>query len=179
MQDLILSEEERCRVSRGKQNPLNVARALRDLARKYALNQHHLARQVGLRRSTVANYLRLLQLPPSIQESLQRDEISIGHAKIILSVADCAEQLKLHARIVQEALTVRQAEEAARGLLAMRDRGSDDLHQRALVEQLQLRLGTKVEIAMQGDRGQLILHYYDLDDLQRLLMQLGTDLSGN
>lgn len=167
---MLPTDEERALVAETRHDPLETAQQLRRLAEKYQLSQAALAKQVGRRRSTVTNFLRLLSLPLSIQDSLRREEISIGHAKLLLSVVAREQQLELHARIVREKLTVRQAADCARAIPRQeRESRADALHRRTLADQLQERLGTKVEI----ESAQVIIDYYGLEDLQGLLDKLG------
>lgn len=164
-------------VQRVDLNPLEVARSLAKLIEKFGLTQRELARRIGKKRSTIANYLRLLALPSSIQHSLQTGLISMGHAKAILAVEGEKQQEATHKMILQQKLTVRQAEECAR-LKTQCDTShqtikDEHLHIRDLETRIQQRMGGKVELRGKGAKGQLVLHYYDLDDLDRILLQLG------
>ncbi|ADI39055.1 ParB/RepB/Spo0J family partition protein [Waddlia chondrophila] len=156
-------------------NPLDIAQALRRLIVEFGLQQDELADKVGKKRSTVTNYLRLLSLPHKIQESLQFGEISMGHAKAILSVSGFEEQLYLHRMVVEDGLSVRETEEAAAKLNVkpvkkkMRTLNENTVYLSDLEEKLQQRLGTKVTIASSGKRGKILIDYYSLDDLERIL----------
>ena len=97
-------------------NPLEIAAALKLLLEEYKYSQEDLSQKVGKKRSTVANYLRLLSLPAVIQDSLKDETITMGHAKAILSLAAIDQQLALHSWILRQSLSVRDAEEAARTL---------------------------------------------------------------
>lgn len=160
-------------------NPLDIAQALRRLVVEFGLQQDELANRVGKKRSTVANYLRLLSLPHKIQESLQSAEITMGHAKAILSLDGFEEQLYLHRMVVEDGLSVRETEEAAAKLNVkpakkkMRTLRENDLYLRDLEEKLQQKLGTKVAIASNGKRGKILIDYYSLDDLERILEVIG------
>jgi len=160
-------------------NPLDIARALRRLLVEFGLQQEELADKVGKKRSTVTNYLRLLSLPHKIQESLQSGEITMGHAKAILSVDGFEEQLYLHRMIIEDSLSVREAEEAAAKSQVKPPKKkvvsvtANDVYLRDLEEKLQQRLGTKVTINSQGKRGKILIDYYNLDDLERVLEVIG------
>lgn len=159
-------------------NPLDIAKALRRLVVEFGLQQDELADKVGKKRSTVTNYLRLLSLPHKIQQSLQTGEISMGHAKAILSVDSFEDQLALHAMVVEDGLSVRETEEAAqKGVKPLRKRvakiSANDVYLRDLEERLQQKLGTKVSINAQGKRGKILIDYYSLDDLERVLEVIG------
>ena len=159
-------------------NPLEIAKALRRLIEEFGLQQEELALKVGKKRSTLANYLRLLTLPHKIQESVQSGLISMGHAKAILSVDGFERQLYLHDLVVEDGLSVRETEEAAqkKEKSSKRIRSKwpvNDCYLSDLQERLQMRLGTKVVISAQGKRGKIIIDYYGLDDLERVLEVIG------
>ena len=155
-------------------NPLEIAKALKRLAEDFGYQQDELAERVGKNRSTVANYLRLLVLPRKIQESLSAGEISMGHAKAILSVEGFEKQLLLHEQVVNEDLSVRETEQAAQQVDKIPRRrlsnfSTQDCYLQDLQEILQHKLGTKVTIQSKGKRGRISIDYYNLDDLDRIL----------
>ncbi len=160
-------------------NPLEIAKALRRLIVDYGLNQEELAKRIGKKRSTVANYLRLLSLPHDVQESLQKNEISMGHAKALLSLESFEKQLALHTLIKEQELSVRETEDASLKMdnaplkRRLEPLQSKDCFIQDLEERLQQKLGTKVNIQSQGKRGTVTINYYSLDDLDRLLEILG------
>lgn len=159
-------------------NPLEIAKALRNLMEEFNLNQDEVALRVGKKRSTIANYLRLLSLPNLIQDSLTQELLTMGHAKAILSLDETDKQLCLHDLILRDTLSVRQAEEAAQRLnqkakkkaLVYKTR---DFHLEQLAEKLQYKLGTKVSIQGKGKKGRISIDYFNYDDLDRLLNVLG------
>lgn len=157
-------------------NPIEVATALKKLMEEYSLSQEELAGRVGKKRSTVANYLRLLTLPLKIQESVSSGEISMGHAKAILSVTGLEAQLAFHHAIVCEKMTVREAEEFSEDCTKesgrkeyKKDVETRDIHIEALAEVFQKALGTKVVINGNTLGGKIIIDYYGLEDLDRLM----------
>lgn len=159
-------------------NPLEIAKALKKLMEEFSLGQEELAARVGKSRPTVTNYLRLLTLPSPIQESLSIEEISMGHAKALLSLKNSEEQELLYELIVRDDLSVREAEKAANRI---RDKAkkkklvyrSRDFFLEQLAEKIQEKLGTKVAIIGKGKRGRIAIDYYNLDDLDRLLSHFG------
>jgi ParB family chromosome partitioning protein len=164
-------------------NPVEVALALDSLIREYGYAQEELGRRVGKKRSTIANYLRLLSLPESIQKSVQQRMISMGHAKVILSVSSSEKQLLLHELVLRDDLTVRQTEASMK---VMTDRQTSkpkvyqtrDFYLEHLEGKLQSLLGTKVALKGSGTRGRMVIDYYTLDDLQNLLDRLGVSSDG-
>lgn len=160
-------------VQRVDLNPIEVARSLADLAHRFGLTQEQLADRIGKKRSTVANYLRLLTLPAEIRDSVASGEISMGHAKAILSQEGLEKQLHLFRRIVQGKLSVREAEGATVGV----SRGGEaesQLYLRDLEERLRRSLGMKVAVRSRGRNGGVVaIEYSDLDGLDQVLKALG------
>ena len=155
-------------------NSMEIAKALRQLIEEFGYQQEELAGRLGKKRSTIANYLRLLTLPQKIQDSVSSGEISMGHAKAILSVEGFEGQLFLHEKVVAGNLSVRQTELAAQNMeKAPRRRlfggAPGDCHLEALKQRLQHKFGTKVAIHTKGSGGCISIDYYNLDDLDRVL----------
>lgn len=159
-------------------NPMEVSRAIKELMDRHGYGQEALAQILGKKRSTVANYLRLLTLPKSIQASTSSGAITMGHAKAILSLDEEAQQELLHEIILRDGLSVRQAEQAAQRLaekvkkrqLVYQHR---DFYLEHLARQLEERLGTKVTIQGSGKKGRISIDYYSLDDIDRIIAMLG------
>lgn len=155
-------------------NPLEVARALKELMTQFGWNQEELGQRVGKKRSTVANYLRLLTLPQMIQDSIRSGKISMGHAKAILSSDSVEKQILIYELILRDDLTVREAEDTARRIEEKDKKRSlvyaeRDFYLEHLASKIQDRLGTKVIIHGKGKSGKITVDYYNLDDLDRLL----------
>ena len=93
-------------VQRVDLNPIEVAKALRSLVDQFGFQQDELATRIGKKRSTVANYLRLLTLPKSIQDAVSSDIITMGHAKAILALEGFERQTLLYEMIVRDSLSV-------------------------------------------------------------------------
>jgi ParB family chromosome partitioning protein len=163
-------------LQRADLGPLEEAVAFKRLTDEFGLTQEAIAGRVGRSRSAVANTLRLLTLPQEIQASLARGEITAGHARAILGVDDATEQRRLWQRIVQAALTVREAESLAR-------RGPRPAPKRppsrqaaadldAIEEKLRSALGTKVELTRTGRGGRLTIHFYSDEEFDSLVERL-------
>jgi ParB family transcriptional regulator, chromosome partitioning protein len=155
-------------------NPVEIAKALRSLIDQFGYQHEELALRIGKKRSTVANYLRLLSLPRNIQESVSSTQITMGHAKAILSLDGFEKQNLLHELILRDDLTVREAEESALRISQKVKKQAlpyinRDFHLEQLAEKLQQKLGTKVLIQGRGKKGRIFIDYYSLDDLERLL----------
>jgi ParB family chromosome partitioning protein len=166
-------------IQREDLTPIEEARAYRELIDARGLSQEEVARRVGKDRSTVANSLRLLKLPPPMQAAVERGELTAGHARAILSLVNPADQELLFKRVVEDGLSVREAEqqaaEAGRGRRhhAKHDGTSRVRHRDADVQaaeqQLIERFGTKVAIRGSAARGRIEISYYSSEDLERLL----------
>lgn len=159
-------------------NPLEIARALKRLMEEFGLTQDQLAQQLGKKRSTLANYLRLLALPPAIQESIVKNFITMGHAKAILALDQEEKRMLLHEMILRDDLNVREAEQAAQriGEKAKKQQLSyvpRDFYLEQLADKIREKLGTQVLIQAKGKKGRISIDYYSLDDLDRLLALLG------
>lgn len=159
-------------------NPLEIAKALQILLVEFGLTQDQLAQQIGKKRSTIANYLRLLTLPLKIQDSLAKNHFTMGHAKAILSLDSEDKQILLYELILRDDLSVREAEQAAQriGKKAAKQQLSyvpRDFYLEQLTEKIREKLGTKVFIQPKGKKGRISIDYYSLEDLDRLLGLLG------
>lgn len=159
-------------------NPLEIAKALKRLMVEFGHTQDQLAQQIGKKRSTIANYLRLLTLPQVVQDSVLKNCITMGHAKAILALEQEEKQVLLHELILRDDLNVREAEQAAQriGEKAKKQQLSyvpRDFYLEQLADKIREKLGTQVSIQAKGKKGRITIDYYSLDDLDRLLSLLG------
>jgi ParB family transcriptional regulator, chromosome partitioning protein len=161
-------------VQRHDLNPIELALAFRALADSGA-TQESIGERVGFERSTIANHMRLLDLPREMQADVEGGAMSIGHAKAILAVASPERRRALRDRIVRDALSVRQTEELARDLGAptrapQRSRISTlDPDLASVVDMLRQRLQTQVRLRGSASRGRLEIDYVGADELNRLV----------
>lgn len=160
-------------IQRENLNAIEVAQAYRELVATYGLSQTELARLVGRDRSSVANTLRLLNLPEEVQGMIVGGEITEGHARALLSLATQKEQLAMARRIVKETLSVRQTE-ALTGLVRVKKRPAGlrkekPVHITDLENAFASQLGTKVTIdERRGGKGKITIEFYNHDDFERL-----------
>jgi ParB family transcriptional regulator, chromosome partitioning protein len=130
---------------------------------------------VGKSRSGVANTLRLLNLPTEIQVSIERGEISEGHARALLSIGDPELQRRAWEKVVGERLSVREAERISKdGKESTVSRetpppAEKDPNVLEVQDQLRRALGTKVSLTTRGDKGRIEIEFYSQDDLERIL----------
>lgn len=156
-------------------NPLEVAFVFQRMMDELGFTQEEIAEKVGKDRSSVANYLRLLQLPQVVQQYLSEDKLSMGHARALAALDDAGAQVELARVIVKKGLSVRDAENlvsrAKKKSASVRKVESDpDL--KSVEEDLVRILGTKVTIQGTRKRGTVRILYYSLDDLNRIYGKL-------
>jgi ParB family transcriptional regulator, chromosome partitioning protein len=167
-------------------NALEEAAAYQQLMEDFGLNQEQVARRVGKSRSSVANHLRLFQLPPTVQKLLSEDRITLGHAKVLLSTPDRAYQESLARKIASDDLSVREVEELVRAREELAGQLDGDrsrpgrprtLRQPGLLELEQLlsdKLSTKVRVDMGAKRGKVVVDFANLEDLERIYRIINT-----
>jgi ParB family chromosome partitioning protein len=163
-------------IQRRDLNCIEEALAYRRLHDEFHLTQQELAERVGKDRSTIANLLRLLQLPADIQGDVVDGRLTMGHARALLAVSDPQAQRRLRDVIIERQLSVRATESLLAGKPKAAKTAMDsggDAHYRHLQESLQARLGTRVALRRQGKRGSITITFLSDDDLQRLLELLG------
>lgn len=160
-------------------NPIELAIALNNLSKELGLTQEQLSDSIGLKRSSIANHLRLLSLPKKIQQAVIDQQISLGHAKVILSLKNEQDQIHLAQMIIRSSLSVRETEIKAEKMsrTASKAGALPRPNRNIFIEQirdtLQKKLGTRVEFSGNEKKGSIELHYYSLSDLNRLLQKLG------
>ena len=168
-------------IQREDLNPLEEAMAYSRLIDEMGLTQSQVASRVGRERSTVANFLRLLQLPDYAQADLLDGRLSMGHARAILMLEDPESQKELRDQIIEKDLSVRQAEALARRLAEGKRPGArvrrEDPDIRNLCEDLTRRLGSKVKIVQTKRGGRLEIRYRSVQDLERVIELLRAGVS--
>ena len=158
-------------------NPIEEAMAYSRLLENTGATQESLAIRLGKDRATIANTLRLLKLPTSIQKDLMEGRLSMGHARVLAGLKDGLEQKAMRDEIIRKDLSVRQIEALVKkrsrsGSARTRPRGKDQYLQ-SLADSLKNSLGTKVEIRKRGKQGSILIHFYSDEELDRLLEVLG------
>lgn len=166
-------------IQREDLNAMERARAFKQLIDEFNMVQREIAARVGKSREAVTNTLRLLALPPEIQESLRAGQISEGHARAILMAGDDpARQFQVYHDVVADRLNVREAESRARQVSGKRfvphKRAStvQDPEMREWQNRLQERLGTKVQLQRIGERGKIVVEFYSEEELRAILDKL-------
>ena len=161
-------------IQREELNPLEEADAYARLLDEFQLTQESLSVRVGKKRSTIANYLRLINLPASIKRDLSERRISMGHARAILALDSDSQMLELRDKIVKKDLSVRATER----LVAVIKEGVNEtpknkpplpsfLHD--ISQNLTEKFGTNVTIKQKGKKGSISIEFYSDEDLNRIL----------
>ena len=164
-------------VQREDLNPIELAEAFSRLVKEHGYTQERLAERIGKDRTTIANALRLLRLPPPVRERVIRGELSEGHARALLAVTDDAELARLAEKVVRARLNVRQTEQLARATKQPKDGApatpaTKSASVRDLERRLTAALGTRCEVRDQGGKGEIAVHYASLDQLDGILDKL-------
>jgi len=165
-------------VQREDLNPIDRAQAYRSLIDHLGLTQAELANRLGEDRSSIANYLRLLDLSEPVRAMVRDGQLSLGHAKILAGVTDTAHQQELAERVVGQGLSVRNLERVltdAAPQSAKTQGPMPSAHIRDLENSLTSQLGLRVQLRASGQKGKgrLVIHYGSLDQFDRLLERLG------
>jgi len=174
-------------------NPLEKAISFRQYIERYGCTQEELAGRLEINRSTVANFIRLLELPDEVQNAVRSERISYGHARALLPLGDEREQAEFCRRIETEGLSVRAVEDLVQDIIHAADSdpidsATDDdaaapktikakptksKQTAALEQQLRLALGTKVDVRQSGKgRGKIVVHFPNHAEFERLLQHL-------
>lgn len=155
-------------------NPIEEAKGYERLQKEFALTHEQIAQKVSKDRTTVTNALRLLKLPLVVQQELQRGTLSMGHARALLSLENEHTQLELVREILANGYSVRQTESRVQQLSKPKKPTQATKRENpnvvALKEELQRRLGTKIEIKEKTPtKGEIRIQYFNLADLDRII----------
>ncbi len=163
-------------IQRADLNPVEEANAYKKLIESLGLTQDEVAQRVGRDRSFVTNYLRILKLPSEIRQLLEREKLSFGHARALLTIDNALLQRRLAQKIVKNNWSVREVERRVRNLTAPKEPRSlnksvrEDPNLRAAEARLRRHFGTQVRIipSEPGKSGKIEIEYYSLADLDRI-----------
>ncbi len=151
-------------------NPMEAARAFQRLMKEFGLTQEVVARQLGKERSSIANTVRLLSLQSEVQAWIEGEQLTLGHAKVLLGVSDPHHQVHLGRRTVTERLSVRDLERLVRPPHhADRPRHPRKGRFNEVEERLKRRLGTQVRLIEGKTGGKIVIDYYSAADLERVI----------
>ena len=163
-------------IQREDLNPIEEAKAFRELMDNYNLTQEEVSQIVGKSRSYIANSIRLLNLDKKILDYIEEGSLSSGHARALLSIEDEKERSKIANEIINKKLNVRDTEELAKNMKKSKkhlQNKSKETYRDPIIlnleEELMAYLGTKVQIAEGKNKGKIEIEYYGDEDLERIL----------
>lgn len=154
-------------------NPIEAARAIKQLMEEYNLTQEVVSERIGKSRSNIANTLRLLSLYPDVIKMVEEGRLSSGHAKTLVSVDDTTTQIKLAKQAADGKMSVRDLEKAVRNYLNPNKPkatkvSEQSLELKELIMDMQRVFATKVSAIGNDNKGRIYLDYYSRDDLDRI-----------
>lgn len=158
-------------------NPIEAARAIKQLMDEYDLTQEAVADRIGKSRPAITNTLRLLNLPMDVIELIEKNKLSAGHARCLVALSSPIEQTKVAQAAVAKKLSVREMEKLVKNLLnpvKERPKTEQSLELRGMIEEMQRTFATKVSAIGNDNKGRIYIDYYSKDDLDRIaeLIQL-------
>ncbi|OGS19299.1 MAG: hypothetical protein A3J83_07190 [Elusimicrobia bacterium RIFOXYA2_FULL_40_6] len=177
-----VNDKERSQISlieniqREDLDPIEEANGFKSIIDEFKLTQEELAKLVGKERSVVANTLRLLNLPEEIQELVSSGSITLGHARTLAGIPEIDKQKELLKRIQREKLTVREIENIVKDWKSeiakkpIKRKRSPELVD--FENNLQKALGTKVQVFSRGKKGKIVIHFYSLEELDKIVKAL-------
>lgn len=164
-------------IQRENLNPIEAARAYARLQDEFHLTQREIASRLGKSRETIANTLRLLNLPSEAQEAIAQNKISESQGRLLLMVQDIAQQKQLLQELLHTNMSVRELKHKIQTIRKQKEVKpafpTPDPEAYALQKQLEETLGTKVKVERNGDIGKIIISFYSPEELQGFLQRLG------
>ncbi len=156
-------------------NPIEEAEAYKRLMKEFDYTQQKLSQALSKNRATVANLLRLLKLPAEVKKSLAQGEVTMGHARSLLSLSEPQKQREAYRIVVRKGLSVRETEKLVKKLTQIKkkrvpEKGLVDLEY--IRNDLRQWLGTQVKIATSGKKGKIIIEFYSSEELERIIEKI-------
>ena len=151
-------------------NPMEAARAIKQLMEEYGWTQEVVADRLGKSRPVIANTIRLLNLEPEVIAMIESGKLSAGHARSLVAVENRDAQIKLAKQVCEKKLTVRDLERAVKGTKGKTSAkvSNQSIELKELIHDMQKVFGTKVSALGSDQRGRIYIDYYSVDDLQRI-----------
>jgi len=167
-------------IQRENLNPIELGKGYRRLMEECSLTQEDIAKKVSVDRTTIANLLRLLNLPDEVKESLRKGEITIGHARTLLSLRDPQKQINYLKKIIENQMSVRELESIVyKKTESKREKKEDELPSKELwviefENKIRDVIGTKVSINEKNEKGYIKIEFYSIDELERIIELLAS-----
>lgn len=152
-------------------NPIEAAKAIKQLMEEYDLTQEAVADRIGKSRPAIANTLRLLTLPSDVVDLIEKNKLSAGHARCLVSLPNPLEQTKVAQIAIAKKLSVRDIEKLVKNLLnpvKERPKTEQSIELKAMIEDMQKTFSTKVSAIGNDNKGRIYIDYYSKDDLDRI-----------
>lgn len=161
-------------VQREDLDPIEEASAYQELMEKFSYTQEEVATKVSKERSTVANTLRLLKLPTKVRQALQANQISVGHARALLSLSEIERQIYFTDKVIEEGWSVRELESRIQAKRSTQSPKNSKMlsalptHLLQILDEVRRTLGTQVKLIPKGKKGKIVIEYYSDEDLDRV-----------
>ncbi len=152
-------------------NPIEAAKAIKQLMEEYKLTQEAVAERIGKSRSVIANTVRLLTLPVEVVDLIETNKLSAGHAKILVALTDPIEQIKIATVAVNKKLSVREIEKLVKNInnpSKERPKSEQSIELKEMINEMQRIFATKVSAIGNDNKGRIYIDYYSKDDLDRI-----------
>lgn len=152
-------------------NPIEAAKAIKQLMEEYKLTQEAVAERIGKSRSVIANTVRLLTLPVEVVDMIETNKLSAGHAKILVALTDPIEQIKIATVAVNKKLSVREIEKLVKNInnpSKERPKSEQSIELKEMINEMQRIFATKVSAIGNDNKGRIYIDYYSKDDLDRI-----------
>ena len=152
-------------------NPIEAAKAIKQLMEEYKLTQEAVSERIGKSRSVIANTVRLLTLPNEVVDMIETNKLSAGHAKILVALTDPIEQIKIATVAVNKKLSVRDIEKLVKNInhpSKERPKSEQSLELKDMINEIQIIFATKVSAIGNDNKGRIYIDYYTKDDLDRI-----------
>ena len=166
-------------IQRESLNPMEKAKGFQELMSRFRFTHDEIARAMGKERSSITNYLRLLDLPDAIQEHVSRGTLSMGHARAILSLRDQAMQVRLCEQVIKDGLSVREteaitaAEKEPTGARKSPLKKAATPHIADLEDRFRRFFGAKVAIKEKNGKGKIMIAFHNNEEFKRIATALG------
>ncbi len=157
-------------IQREDLNPVEEAVAYERMSKEFKMTQDDISKQVGKARSTIANTMRLLELPAEIREAIAEGAVAAGTARAILSLKDNESRMAFFRKLMDKGMTTRQAESTTRKASGNRKRKDPVVS--ASEERIRSCLGTRIEIKKKGSKGSIVIGFYSEDEFEKLVSRL-------
>ena len=167
-------------IQRKNLNPIELGKSYRRLMEECSLTQEDIAKKVSVDRTTIANLLRLLNLPDEVKECLKKGEITIGHARTLLSLRDPQKQINCLKKIIENQMSVRELESIVyKKAESKQEKKETELPSKELwviefENKIRDVIGTKVSISEKNEKGYIKIEFYSIDELERIVELLGS-----